>query len=429
MKRQGWILASSGVLLFVGGIAIGRMSQDGYSTASPALVQGSKSQAGDRRTGFIGGGVDDSAASRSSAREVSMSEILGDGKMGSRFEKLTALLERTNTDDFGAMLANIADKGFNGVMREERLLIISAWAARDPIAAAEYLKENDQDDRMQFAAMATWASNDPDAAIAWAKENHEGDQANDWLVGAIKGIAATDPDWAATLIAELPRSREQWHAMESTMPYVMAKGEAAARDWIESLASGALQSDGAEWMARRMAGEDPVLAAAWIESLSTKEARREASEQVARRYAQEDMAAAQNWVRSLPEDTRTEAAEGVVSIMAAEDPRAAVAWLENLGDNPDYDGAWVDLVERGFNAEPGVALVGALRLSDESWRERYTNNYLSRWMKQDREAAQEWVAEYTEYLPPQVARRFVPKPPKPPKPKNNNATTFLFDAR
>ena len=89
-----------------------------------------------------------------------------------------------------------------------------------------------------------------------------------------------------------------------------------------------------------------------------------------------------------------------------------MAWLEQLGDDPDYDGAWVDLVQRGFKAEPAVALVGALRLSDEGWRERYTRDYLSRWMKEDKAAATEWVEEYTEYLPPKAAKRFVPKPPK-----------------
>ncbi|MFC0016584.1 hypothetical protein [Roseibacillus persicicus] len=409
MKRQGWLLAGGGILLFVGGVTVGRMGQDGSSAAGSKQVTSARSNSLEAQ-GSVSAGEESSSSTRSSGRSYSVSEIMSDGNMGSRFEKLTAKLERTNTEDFGAMLAEIAEQGFNGVMREERLLIISAWAARDPIAAAEYLKEHDQDDRMQFAAMATWASNDPDAAIAWARENHEGKGANDWLVGAIQGIAGTDPDLAASLIGELPRSREQWHAMESTMPYVLAKGEAAAKDWIESLSSGDLQSNGAEWMARRMAGEDPVVAAAWIDSLGTKEARREASEEVALRYARTDLAGAQRWVSSLPEDTRTEAAEGIVTHMAREDPRAAVAWLENLGDDPDYDGAWVDLVERGFNAEPGVALVGALRLSDEGWREKYTNNYLSRWMKQDQAAAQEWVAEYTEYLPPKVARRYGPKP-------------------
>lgn len=92
---------------------------------------------------------------------------------------------------------------------------------------------------------------------------------------------------------------------------------------------------------------------------------------------------------------------GDVSVMARDHIRGAVTWLEGLGDSPDYDGAWVDLVQSGFSSDPGVALVGALRLSDEGWREKYTRRYLARWMKSDKEAAQSWVAEYTEYLPPQ----------------------------
>lgn len=426
MTKQGWLLAGGGALLFVGGLAIGRLAPGSadFDEAAPQLSKTSVSSSG----AVMLGGEDSaggSASTRSSSRDYSMAEIFEDGDMGSRFEKLMAKLDRTDSEDFGTLLEDISDRGFNGVMREERLLIISAWAKRDPLAAVNYLAENDTDDRMQFAAMATWASDDPDAAEAWARENHEGNGANDWMVGVIKGLAGTDPMRAGALIddiSESPRSRERQHALESVLPYVMEQGNGFARMWVEGLEDGGLQSNGAEWMARRMANEDPRAAAAWIDSLGTKEARREASEQVASRFAREDLAGAQSWVKSLPEDTRTEAAEGVVSVMAQDDPRAAVAWLENLGDNPDYDGAWVDLVERGFRKEPAVALVGALRLSDESWRERYTGNYLARWMKTDKAAATQWVTDYTEYLPPKVARRYVPKPPKVKKVKGEKVS-------
>lgn len=408
----------SGALLFFGGLSVGRLSPSAIDSGSGADVQSTRSSASGSGVGTMAGGGDSSlekVATRSQGRDYSLVEILEEGDRGSRFEKLMAKLERTDSEEFGTLLKDISKRGFNGVMREERLLIIAAWAKRDPIAAVEYLAKNDRDDAMQFEAMATWASDDPDAAEAWARANHEGNGANDWLVGVIKGLAGTDPMRAGALIAEVakdPRNRERRQALDSVLPYVMEQGGDFAKSWVEGLGDGSLQSDGAMWMARRMANEDPQAAASWIASLGTKEARREASEQVAERFARKDMAGAQSWVRSLPEDTRTEAAEGVVSVMAQGDPRAAVAWLENLGDNPDYDGAWVDLVERGFKAEPGVALVGALRLSDEGWRERYTGNYLSRWMKEDKAAATEWVTEYTEYLPPKVARRYVPKPPK-----------------
>ena len=80
--------------------------------------------------------------------------------------------------------------------------------------------------------------------------------------------------------------------------------------------------------------------------------------------------------------------------------------MEQLGDNVDYDGAWVDLLQQGFKAEPEVAMVGALRLANEGSRERYTANYLSRWMKEDRAAATQWARDYKEYLPNKVVRRY-----------------------
>ena len=412
MQKQGWLIAGGGILLFGGGLLVGRLNPSPAPTDGAGIGAGTKSSP---KGGLVGGAENGSSRFAATKRDYSMGEILEDGDVGSRFEKLMAKLDRTESKDFQAILEDIAERGFNQVMGDERVLIISAWAKRDPLAAAQYLKEHDQGDRMQFAAMSTWAANDPDAAEAWAKANHEGKGPNDWLVGVIKGLASSDPMRAGALLVEVEdsnRSRERWHAMESTIPFVMEQGDDFARTWVESLGDGDLQSNSAEWMAKKMAREDPQTAASWIASLGTKEARREASEEVALQFAKDDLAGAQSWVKSLPEDTRTEAAEGVVSFMAREDPRAAVAWLEKLGDNPDYDGAWVDLVQRGFKEEPAVALVGALRLSDEGWRERYTRDYLSRWMKEDKAAATEWVEEYTEYLPPKAAKRFVPKPPK-----------------
>ena len=417
MTKQGWLFLGGGALLFVGGLAVGRLSPSAIRSETRTEQQAMRSSGASSGSRAMDGG-DSSVgqrSTRSQGRDYSLTEILEEGDRGSRFEKLIAKLDRTDSEEFGALLKDISKRGFNGVMRQERLLIIAAWAKRDPIAAVEYLAKNDRDDAMQFEAMATWASDDPDAAEAWARANHEGNGANDWLVGVIKGLAGTDPMRAGALIAEIgdrPQSRERQQALESVMPYVMEQGGDFARTWIEGLGDGRLQSNGAMWMGRKMANRDPEAAASWIESLGTKEARREASELVAQRFASKDLAGAQSWVKSLPEDTRTEAAEGVVSVMARDDPRAAVAWLEKLGDNPDYDGAWVDLVQQGFETEPGVAMVGALRLSDESWRERYTGNFLSRWMKEDKAAATKWVTDYADYLPPKAARRFVPKPPK-----------------
>ena len=407
MQKQPLFMVLGGAALFAGGIGVGKM---GGTQATPVGVGATDARSqvaySSRDWGENGG---KSSTSRRSGKGDALKAILDEGDVGSRFEQLAYQMDRMADEDFALMLAEIEERGFNNVMSDERVMLISAWAKRDPLAAMAYLKENDRSDRMQFAAMATWASNDPDSAEAWARENHNGRGANDWMVGVIQGLASSDPERARTLAAELPRSKEQWRAIESTMPYVMDQGSDFSREWLEGLEDGRLLSQSAEWMARRMARENPEDAATWIASLSTKEARREASEEVALRYAREDLGAAQSWVSSLPQDTRTEAAEGVVSVMAKEDPRGAVAWLEQLGDDPDYDGAWADLVDSGYRAEPDVALASALRISDERWRDKYTNNYLSRWMKDDKAAATQFVNDYAEYLPPRAAKRFLPK--------------------
>ncbi len=408
-------MATGGALLFGGGLVVGRLAPRENEEGVKERTLLSKSSLSQTRSAEMDGG--ESGKEVGGARRMGqghlITELLREGNVGSRFEILLAQLERSETEDFEVMLREISERGFDGAMQEERVLIVSAWAKRDPRAAVEYLKEYDQEDQMQFAAMATWASFDADAAEVWARENHNGKGANDWMVGVVKGLAATDPMRAGALITEVSnsrRSKERRKAMELTMPYVMERGNEYAKTWLDELTDGSLQSDGAMWMVQTMNDIEPEEGARWISSLETKEARREASEVVAARFAEEDLAGAQSWVRSLPEDTRTEAAEGVVAVMAADDPRAAVAWLEKLGDDPDYDGAWVDLLQKGFKAEPAVAMVSALRLANENWRERYTRDYLTRWMRQDETAAKQWVTDYQEFLPPKVARRFGRKP-------------------
>ena len=410
MKISGGLLTTGGIALFLGGITVGRIVGTGADSPPQSSHPNTKSTFDTR----LARGRDPFQGEQADTRmnrvgvSYSMKDILAEGDMGSRLELLVAKLERSNTDEFEGMLASIAERGLNSVRHQERLLIISAWARRDPQAAIAFLEENGAHDQMRFAAMESWASVDPDAALEWVRINHGDEKTNEWMVGIIQSFAVTDPLRAGSLIAEVSanNSRERWRAMEATMPYVLEQGSDFAKKWVEQFENGRLQSDGAKWMAGKMAFADPHEAADWIDSLGTKEARREASEVVAARLAQEDLAVAQSWVKSLPEDTRTEAAEGVVAIMAQKDPREAVAWLEQLGDNADYDGAWVDLLQQGFKAEPEVAMVGALRLANEGSRERYTANYLSRWMKEDRAAATQWASDYKEYLPNKVVRRY-----------------------
>ena len=141
MQKQGWLIAGGGILLFGGGLLVGRLNPSPAPTDGAGIGAGTKSSP---KGGLVGGAENGSSRFAATKRDYSMGEILEDGDVGSRFEKLMAKLDRTESKDFQAILEDIAERGFNQVMGDERVLIISAWAKRDPLAAVQYLKEHDQ---------------------------------------------------------------------------------------------------------------------------------------------------------------------------------------------------------------------------------------------------------------------------------------------
>lgn len=244
MNPKTLFLAGGGAFLFGCGLLVGRLAGGAPQTgaAEEALGGGLASKSGAAVVissgGTLGGtvrkaGEGSSEGGLSGGRSRSygqpVGEILKDGDFGSRMQKLMAKLDHASDEDFLLIFEEISKSGMADVFHDEQKLIVSAWMKRDPYGAAAYLKENDSSDGLQFAAMAAWASNDPAAAEQWARENHEGERANDWLVGVIRGVAGNDPAKAGELISELPRSREQWRAMESTLPFVMEQGSAFAQ--------------------------------------------------------------------------------------------------------------------------------------------------------------------------------------------------------
>ncbi len=339
-----------------------------------------------------------------------VTNALSAGDRLGRLRALLGLMENLEADAFAGVLEQMEAEDYHVVFREEYLLVLSAWAERDPLAAAQHLVDSGTgDDGMKHAVMAAWAARDPLAAEEWARSLPEGDERSEWLVGVVQGVASSDIDVARGLIEELDGRDQRW-ALRSTLGHVLLSGEETAAAWIEQLPEGRLQSDSAEWIGERLADRDPAAAAAWVSELPTAEARRDASEEVAERYARENLADAQKWVESLPADTRHEAAEGIVDELARENPVAAFNWLSQLGDGPEYDGARRDIVRRGFGADPAAALTTALHLADDRMRSRFTSRYLERWFDDDPAAAGSWLRQHAAYVPENVRSRYTDGP-------------------
>ena len=83
-------------------------------------------------------------------------------------------------------------------------MLLSAWAKHDPLAALDYASANTGSPFARQSILTSWAATDPIAAMRWAEDNHEGNEANPWMVGVIRGIAASDPERATQLMNSMP---------------------------------------------------------------------------------------------------------------------------------------------------------------------------------------------------------------------------------
>jgi len=324
---------------------------------------------------------------------------LARGSRVGRLQAILAMTDRLGSDGFTRLLGDMQQSGWDVAYRNEYLLVLSAWAERDPLAAATHVHEMDGESDLKSAVMAAWSAIDPESAERWARNMADAGTANPWLVGVIEGIAAADVERARSLIEDIPRGRELNRALDATLGHVYLHGSQAAAEWINGIDDEHIQQNSAEWLAERMAIRDPEAVTAWISSLENVDAQRKAAEELAGRYASQNLIAAKSWVATLPEEARVKAAEGVVDHLARQDPAAAFHWSTELGGGPELDGVRRDIVRRGFERDPAAALTIALHLEDHRDRERFTARYLQRWIETDPAAASGWLNDNARHLP------------------------------
>lgn len=414
-KNSQLIWSAGGLVLALGaGVMIGRISAPGDTTAdgtSAAWTASAKS--GERASE---GGL--SLAERmqrkrgSETREGAgkpvdkdLQSIMESTSRLDRTQRLLAFLDRLPADQFASVYDEFRNSPGANLRGSERSLILQAWAERDPLSALSFIQEKGGDDWERETAVATWAANDPQAAFAWASTAKDEGDVNNWLLGATRGIAATNPELARDFIGQLEgRTRNQ--ALDAVKPYVMQYGFEYATAWIGGVDDEGVRNRAAREMARDLANLDPAQAGQWNAAMTDVETRRDISETVADRWARADLPAARTWVEGLPEDTKSEAAEGVTRRFAREDPAAAAQWLAGLGDNPDLDGARRILIEESFRNSPQTSLEFVSSISDQRAQEGYYQRYLGGWMRQDEAAARQWMNSNAQSLPERVVARF-----------------------
>lgn len=412
-KKSQWVWSAGGVALaLIAGVMIGRISatKEGEASGSGAGAAGKSGE----RSGEMGLSLAERvqrkrAAEASEGRtkpvDKDLHSIMESTSRLERTQRLLAFLDRLPAEQFAGVYDEFRNSPGANLHGSERSLILQAWAERDPNAALSFLQEKGAQDWERETAVATWAAKDPQAAFAWAAAAPDEGDVNNWLLGATRGIANTNPELARDFIGQLEgRTRDQ--ALAAVQPYVMQYGFDYATAWISGVGDEAVREQASRSMARDLANMDPVQASQWNAAMTNVEVRRDVSETVSDSWARTDLASARTWVEGLPENTKSEAAEGVARYYARQDPAAAAQWLTGLGNNPDLDGARRVLIEESFRSSPQTSLEYVSNLADQKSQEGYYWRYLGGWMRQDENAARAWMNNHQQTLPPQVVKRF-----------------------
>ena len=189
--------------------------------------------------------------------------------------------------------------------RLAREIYLAQFGTTDPLTALTYVDTLPADERAAASAvvMDAWAARDPHAAAAHLENQSSGFGLTEESAAEAAGhVAAT---WAAS-------------------------DPAAARAWVQGLDED-LRAEALPALADTMALKDPASAAAWAASLSSSEDQAAAVEAVAGQWAVSSPQNAAAWVSALTnDDVRAAATGGLVHTWMASDPAAASRWVDSL---------------------------------------------------------------------------------------------------
>ncbi|MBK1828467.1 hypothetical protein [Haloferula rosea] len=415
MKLPSWALTAGGVsLALAAGIMIGRTTATSSDSESSKSAR-SEVPARDRPSSRLQ--RNEQATSRERSTDTSrpegmnaiqeLDDILASTSRLARTQRLLAYLDRLPTDQFAEAYLAIASSPQSQLRGSERSLVLQAWAERDPLGALGHLQENGAEDWERETAVSTWAATDPEGAFAWASSSEDAGSVNNWVIGALRGMAAVNPDLARDYLVQMEPGETRERGLRGMERYITQYGFEYASSWINGVSDDGLRSQASRRFADELVDLDPAQAGAWNASIADTRTRRDVSETVADRWARQDLDAARQWVDTLPSDTQSEAAEGIARHYARQNPVEAANWLAGLGNDPDYDGAKRVFISESFRKDPETSLNFVSNLADTKAREGYYNRYLNNWMKSDAEAARQWASNNVDVLPENLTKRIL----------------------
>lgn len=390
------------VLIGVGGFMAGRVSSPASSEkdqSGPAETRSTRASA--RDSAENGGQTKKSSHPTRPERDAKLtiqdrlarleSIIRGENPLD-RNRALLAFIDQLAPGDFEQAVAHFRSLGLTEGRMGEYSLLLTAWAQADPLSALAYAKENTTGGYAAGTILTSWASNDPEAAIRWAKANHPGEEANPYMPGIIRGIAASDPTRATELLTSMPKSVERGKALDFILPHLLQQGTEATRSWIAAITDDALRNGAIMRAAEPLAASDPAGSASWLLA-NPGEAAQRRMDDVYNVWSKKDEQAAWSSFSTLPTgDARSNALRGIINGVAGDNPKAAVSLMDRF-PNDVNDRMVQHFVWRSFDSDPLTSINAIARMGDQQRRDAMYRRTFEAWQEQDPSSADTWLRQ------------------------------------
>lgn len=312
------------------------------------------------------------------------------------------LFARWGEEDPTAAMAYTKTMGFAGVFVKKT--VVQSWASKHPQEAADYYAANASDFRMgsmmggrgrgggsaaSVIAME-WARQDTEGAMAWAK-SLEGSDQSDAMKGIFRQAATDDPAKAAGMLSSIADDQARESAQNTIAREWGGKDWDATQSWIAGLPADQQEAATARAL-RGLADTDPAAAAAEIGTLSEGSDLNNTMQSIARKWGRDDPEASAEWVmKNGDESAQAESIGSVVSSWASKDPVAALEFVNSQPEGSVRDSAASSFVIANQSGDIAQNISLAETIGNEGMRRRAIGITATAWMRQDKEAAGQYI--------------------------------------
>jgi uncharacterized membrane protein YgcG len=272
------------------------------------------------------------------------------------------------------------------------------WGQVDPLTAMKELAKGDErSGRMsQNVVLTGWAATDPKAAMEWLNA-YEG-EGKDWLgMSIVNGMAKSDPEGALKYVSGLENKDDRTRGAETIAREMIRLGGAEkAVAWLNGLTDPDMKSGAFRTIAEQMMRGDTDKAAEWIKTYAGEDYARDAVRNLSETLARKDPQEALKFANDLTGKAQSSAINQAVNEWVRQNDGAGMAdaakYVESLPAGDNRDAGAQAIARQAVREDPQAAIAWANSIKNTEERADTLVDVARRYMFQDRDAAEAWLA-------------------------------------